>query len=91
MAKSDEPTAEQRVEMINQMANGFGQTLLTLTKGDWDMALSVATTLFASTCAQAALEHDEPVEQLFDECGPPARVATLAFYDEFLRGEDDEG
>lgn len=86
---ASEPNKE-RVDQINQIANGFGQTLLTICKGDWDLALSVSITLFASTCAQSALEHDEPAEKVFDECGPPARLAVLAFYDEFTSRMSDD-
>lgn len=84
MAEDD----KQRVEQINQIANGFGQTLLTICGGDWDLALSVALTLFASTCAQSAYEHGESAEDVFEECGPAARAATIAFETEFRRAED---
>lgn len=82
---------KQRVDQINKIANGFGQTLLTICGGDWDLALSVALTLFASTCAQAAHEHGEPAEELFEECSAAARAATLAFEAEFKKADDNEG
>lgn len=80
----------QRVEQINQIANGFGQTLLTICRGDWDLALSVSLTLFASTCAQAAIENSDDVGELFDSMGEPARAATLAFHSSFVEGDDAE-
>lgn len=83
MSKAD----KERIETINKIANNFGQTLLTLCDGDWDMALSVSTVLFASCCAQAALENDEDVEELFNECGVPAHEATVKFYAAFAAEE----
>lgn len=80
---------KERVATINNIANNFGQTLLTICDGDWDMALSVSTVLFASCCAQAAIENDDNVEELFNECGIPAHAATLAFHAKFKEAEDD--
>lgn len=91
---------KERVETINRLANNMGQMLLTVCDGDWDLALSVSTVLFASTCAQAALENDDDVEELFESCGTPAHAATVAFYKKFAalelaqmqtEGGDDEG
>ena len=79
--------AEPRAELVNKLVNNMGQMLLTLADGDWDLALSVSTALLASTCAQAAVEHGESAEELFDEIGPPARLAVLTFEKEFLAAE----
>lgn len=82
------PDDKQRVDQINQITNGFGQTMLTICEGDWDLALSVSLSLFSSVCAQAAFANDESAEEVFDECGPAARAATLAFETALKREED---
>lgn len=81
---------KERTDQINNLANGLGASLLNIVRGDWDLALSVATTLFASCVAQSALEHGDNVEDVFNECGEPARAATMAFYAEFKRAEETE-
>lgn len=83
MAKAD----KERVETINRVANNMGQMLLTVCDGDWDLALSVSSVLFASCCAQAALENDDDVAELFEECGGPTWEATQAFYKKFAAEE----
>lgn len=91
MSKAD----KERVEAINKIANNMGQMLLTVCDGDWDLALSAAGVLFASTCAQAALENDDDVQELFEETGAGIRTATLKFYATFAAaeadGDDDAG
>ena len=81
---------KERVDAINQIANGFGQTLLTLTGGDWDLAMSVCVSLLASTVAQGAFNHGDDVGEVFDSIGGPARVTTLAVYAELVKAEEDE-
>ncbi|MBI1316388.1 hypothetical protein GC167_05950 [bacterium] len=78
---------EPRVELVNKLTNNMGQMLLTLADGDWDLALSVSLSLFASTVAQSAVAHEESAEELFDEMGPPARNAVLTFEKAFIAAE----
>ena len=82
---------QERIDLINQLANGLGGSLLEICRGDWDLALSVATTLFASCVAQAAIHHEEDVEALFNECGEPAYRATMAFHAEFIKPLEEDG
>lgn len=79
---------KDRLDAVNQLVNGLGSSLLTLTSGDWDLALSAALGLFASVIAQAAVEKGEDVERLFDEIGAPTRAAVLAFYKTFKAADD---
>lgn len=81
-----EEEEKKRVDLINQLSNGFGASLLEITRGDWDLALSVAGTLFSSCVAQAAIHHEEDVAALFESCGEPLRAAALAFHEEFKNG-----
>lgn len=74
---------QERIDAINRLTNNMGQMLLTVCDGDWDLALSVSVALFSSCCAQAAVENDEDVIELFDSCGVPAREATTKFYTAF--------
>lgn len=98
MSKKAKAAAEQeRVNTINMLANNMGQMLLTVTDGDWDLALSVSGVLFASCCAQAAVENDDEPMELFEEAGVGIREATEKFYAAFaaqklaeLQAEKDE-
>jgi hypothetical protein len=102
MALRERKTADaERVELVNKLTNNMGQMLLTICDGDWDLALSVSVSLFASTVAQAAVTHEESAEALFEEMGGPARNAVLVFEKAIIaaelaermaaeEGEDDE-
>lgn len=79
MKKAD----KERVDTINKLSNNMGQMLLTVCDGDWDLALSVSGVLFASCCAQAAVENDDEPMELFEEAGVGIRAATEKFYTAF--------
>lgn len=85
-----EQEKRERVELINQLANGFGQSLLTMCKGDWDLALSVSLTLFASTLAQGAINNGEEATTVFEEIGPVAYATVVAFEKEFKEEPAEE-
>lgn len=74
---------EARVDAINKVSNNMGQMLLTLTNGNWDLALSIVTTLVASTVAQAAVAHGESAEELFGELFVPTNSLVLALEEQF--------
>lgn len=83
MSKAAGAADKERVDTINRLLNNMGQMLLTVCDGDWDLALSVSGVLFASCCAQAAIENgDEPLE-LFEEAGAGFRAAAEKFYAAF--------
>ena len=82
---------QERVDQVNQISNGFGQTLLTITDGDWDLALSVAGNLLASCIAQATLDHGDEIEHVFNETGKGVFAATMAFYAELKKVDEENG
>jgi len=86
--KAPEPmTDEERLEAINTISNGFGQTLLTMVDGDWDLAKSIAATLLASCIAQGAFENGDDPRDVFEECGAGIWAATEAFHREFTASQ----
>ena len=74
-------TEDERLEIINQLSNGYGMHLLDLVDGDWDLARSVAVALLASTLAQAALARKEDFAETVEEALVASRGAAEAFYE----------
>lgn len=46
---------KERITLVNNASNTFGQLAMQLTSGNWDVTLSIAGTFLASTIAQTAL------------------------------------
>ena len=83
-------TEDERLEAINQIANGYGMSLLDMVDGDWRLALSVSIALLGSTLAQTALALEEDPGPLLEDSQRAVGATALAFYEKLSTNTDQQ-
>ena len=80
---------KERIRLVNNTANTFGQLLLNITDGDWNVALSIAGTFFASTLAQNAFNSKRDYKEVLDFVVPGIGDTAKIIYNALIEEEAD--